>query len=58
MSGHLGNAWDEEAARSEGFFLPKPFAAADLRQALDEASALQEPRPPPDRAAGASHSSE
>ncbi len=58
MSGHLGNAWDEQAARSEGSFLPKPFAAADLRRALEEASALQEPRPPPDRAAGASHSSE
>jgi two-component system, cell cycle sensor histidine kinase and response regulator CckA len=58
MSGHLGNAWDKEVARSEGSFLPKPFAAADLRQALDEASALQEPRPPPDRMAGTSHSSE
>ncbi len=58
MSGHLGSAYAEEVARSEGSFLPKPFAAAELRQALDEVSALQEPRPPPFPAAGSSHSPE
>ena len=52
MSGHLGNAYAENMARSEGSFLPKPFAAADLRQALDGFSAMQEPRPPP----GSAHS--
>jgi len=50
MSGHLGNAYAESMARSEGSFLPKPFAAADLRQALDGVSSMQEPRPPPDSA--------
>jgi two-component system cell cycle sensor histidine kinase/response regulator CckA len=53
MSGHLGNAHAEDMAKGMGAFLPKPCAAADLRQALDEVSALQEPRPPPDAAAGA-----
>jgi two-component system, cell cycle sensor histidine kinase and response regulator CckA len=54
MSGHLGSAYAEDMARSEGSFLPKPFAAADLRQALDGVSAVQEPRPPP----GSAHSTE
>jgi two-component system, cell cycle sensor histidine kinase and response regulator CckA len=58
MSGHLGSAYAEEVARSEGSFLPKPFAAADLRQALEGVSSLQEPRPPPSAAAGSAHSTE
>jgi CheY-like chemotaxis protein len=58
MSGHLGNAHAEDVAASKGSFLPKPFAAADLREALEQASALQEPRPPPEPAVGATHSSE
>ena len=58
MSGHLGSAFAEDVARSEGSFLPKPFAAADLRQALDGVSSMQEPRPPPCSAAGATHSTE
>jgi two-component system cell cycle sensor histidine kinase/response regulator CckA len=58
MSGHLGSAYAEDAASSSGSFIPKPFAAADLRQALDEVSAVQEPRPPPDPAAGSAHSTE
>jgi two-component system, cell cycle sensor histidine kinase and response regulator CckA len=58
MSGHLGSAYAEDAASSRGSFIPKPFAAADLRQALDEVSAVQEPRPPPDPAAGSAHSTE
>ena len=58
MSGHLGSAYVEDLAKSEGSFLPKPFAASDLRHALDKVSAVQEPRPPPDQAVGASHSSE
>jgi two-component system, cell cycle sensor histidine kinase and response regulator CckA len=57
MSGHLQSGLAAEVAANEGSFLPKPFAAADLRQALDEASAPQEPRPPPDPACGASPSS-
>jgi two-component system cell cycle sensor histidine kinase/response regulator CckA len=57
MSGHLGNAHAEGVAQSTGSFLPKPFAAAELRQALDEVSSVQEPRPPPDPAAGTSHPS-
>lgn len=57
MSGHLGNAYAEDVALTEGSFLPKPFAAADLRQALDRVSAVQEPRPPPDPAAGTPHPS-
>jgi YesN/AraC family two-component response regulator len=57
MSGHLGNAYAEDVALTEGSFLPKPFAAADLRQALDRVSAVQEPRPPPDPAAGTPHAS-
>ena len=36
--------------------LAEPFAAADLRDALDKVSAVQE-RPPPDPAAGTPHSS-
>jgi len=58
MSGHLGSDFAEDVARSEGSFLPKPFAAAELRQALEEVTAVQEPRPPPDPAAGTPHSSE
>jgi two-component system cell cycle sensor histidine kinase/response regulator CckA len=58
ISGHHGNAFAEDVAASRGSFLPKPFAAADLRQALDEVSVTQEPRPPPDPAVGASHSTE
>jgi len=58
MSGHLGSTFAEDVARSEGSFLPKPFAAADLRQALDGVSSMQEPRPPPDPAAGFAHSTE
>ena len=57
MSGHLGNAYAEDVTLTEGSFLPKPFAAADLRDALDKVSAVQEPRPPPDPAAGTPHSS-
>ena len=57
MSGHLGSTF-ADVARSEGSFLPKPFAAADLRQALDGVSSMQEPRPPPDPAAGFAHSTE
>lgn len=57
MSGHLGSAYAGDLATSEGSFLPKPFAAADLRNALNKVSAVQEPRPPPDPAVGASHSS-
>jgi two-component system, cell cycle sensor histidine kinase and response regulator CckA len=57
MSGHLGSAYADEVARSKASFLPKPFAAAELRQALDGFSAL-EPRPPPDPAAGFAHSTE
>jgi CheY-like chemotaxis protein len=58
MSGHLGSAFAEDVARSEGTFLPKPFAAADLRQALDGVSAVQEPRPPPHSTKGPAHSTE
>jgi CheY-like chemotaxis protein len=58
MSGHLGSMYTEEVARSEGSFLPKPFAAADLRQALDGVSTVEEPRPPPASAAGSAHSTE
>jgi two-component system, cell cycle sensor histidine kinase and response regulator CckA len=58
MSGHLGAAYADRVALSEAAFLPKPFAAADLRQALDGVSAVQEPRPPPDLAAGSAHSTE
>jgi two-component system cell cycle sensor histidine kinase/response regulator CckA len=58
MSGHLGSAHAEDVARSMGTFLPKPFAAAELRQALDHASTAQEPRPPPAAAAGSAHSTE
>ena len=58
MSGHVGNAYAEDVTVTEGSFLPKPFAAADLRDALDKVSAVQEPRPPPDPAAGTSHPSE
>jgi two-component system, cell cycle sensor histidine kinase and response regulator CckA len=57
MSGHLGNAYAEDVTLTGGSFLPKPFAAADLRDALDKVSADQEPRPPPDPAAGTPHSS-
>ena len=57
MSGHLGNAYAEDVILTESSFLPKPFAAADLRDALDKISAVQEPRPPPDPAAGTLHPS-
>ena len=56
--GTSGSTFAEDVARSEGSFLPKPLAAADLRQALDGVSSLQEPRPPPDPAAGSAHSTE
>ncbi len=58
MSGHRGSPYAEDVARSEGSFLPKPFAAADLRQTLEGVSAMQKPRPPPDPAAGSAHSTE
>jgi two-component system, cell cycle sensor histidine kinase and response regulator CckA len=58
MSGHLGAAYADHAALSEAAFLPKPFAAADLRQALDGVSAVQEPRPPPDLGPGPAHPTE
>jgi two-component system, cell cycle sensor histidine kinase and response regulator CckA len=57
MSGHVGNAYAKDLARNEASFLPKPFAAADLRHALDEVSAVQEPRPPPALRAGSAHPS-
>ena len=58
MSGHPGGARAEDVARSMGTFLPKPFAAAELRQALDLVSSVQEPRPPPAATAGSAHSTE
>jgi two-component system, cell cycle sensor histidine kinase and response regulator CckA len=58
MSGHLGNAHAEDVARKRASFLPKPFAAADLREALEQASTDEEPRPPPEAAVRAAHSSE
>jgi two-component system, cell cycle sensor histidine kinase and response regulator CckA len=58
MSGHLGRSYAEDVARTRASFLPKPFAAADLRQALEQASRAEEPRPPPEPAIRAAHSSE
>jgi two-component system cell cycle sensor histidine kinase/response regulator CckA len=58
MSGHLGSARAAEVAENKGLFLAKPFAAADLRRALDEIHNGQEPRPPPPGEAATSHSTE